>query len=324
MEISAFRPSRATAAPAPGRPGPTAESRAWHWLDLAWGLALIATSASGAAFLLLAYPVALACLRRGGREGAAVALAAVAGTLLIAALEHAHAGPWHPLLPGMLSLGMLGGAILLPARVERAQQARLRRLTDSAADGERRRISLDLHDGAIQPYLGLKLGLEALRRKVEPGNPLAQDVDELCRVTQESIAELRGYVRVLRGAAPPPGALEQGLRRQIARFQRFYGFKTELKLAPGLQLDAALAGEVVQMVGEGLSNIGRHTVARQVAVSVSGAAGRLVVDIVNQGGGAPWRSFTPASLVQRAGRLGGLVEVAPRGDGSLVRIVIPS
>jgi signal transduction histidine kinase len=222
-------------------------------------------------------------------------------------------------LPAALiaSLALLGCALLLLARIHAVQAERLR--------GERRKISLDLHDGAIQPYLGLKLGLEALRRKALPDNPLAGDVDELYRMTQDSIAELRGYVRVLRGSTAPAGTLLDELRRQAERFQRFYGFKVEISIEPDLIVADALAAEVVQMVGEGLSNVGRHTTSRQVTVVLSAAQRRLVVEIVDhRGDRKAWRRFTPVSLTLRARRLGGMVEVAPReSGGTVVRVVIP-
>jgi signal transduction histidine kinase len=324
MEIIALRP-RATEACAASQALPAIQSRAWHWLDLGWGLALIAASgADGGIWLFLAYPVAIAGLRLGRREGGAVMLAALAGAAAIG-LAHSHVGEIHPVIANAALVAAVGGGILMVVRFESAQQARLRSLSQATVDVERRRISLDLHDGAIQPYLGLMLGLEALRRRVAPDNPLARDLDELHAMTRDSIDELRGYVRTLSGAQAPAGPLQEGLRRQVERFQKFYGFTAELDVQPGLRLDEGLAGDVVQLVGEGLSNVGRHTASRQVTVAISAADRRLVIEIINhRGGGVPWRRFTPASLVQRAARRGGLVEVVPhQSGGSIVRIVLP-
>ena len=41
---------------------------------------------------------------------------------------------------------------------------------------ERQKISRDIHDSAVQPYIGLKLALEALARKIPPEHPLSRDV----------------------------------------------------------------------------------------------------------------------------------------------------
>lgn len=224
-----------------------------------------------------------------------------------------------------VSLLALCYAIAVRFMVDARQRARLRLTAETAADSERRKISLDLHDGAIQPYLGLKLGLEALRRKAAADNPLAGDIDELYRMTQESIAELRGYVRVLAEGRQRAAALAEGLRRQIERFRVFYRLDVTLDMPPDLEVDERLAAELVSMVGEGLSNIGRHTDARKASIRLSSIDGEVVLHIADHGAGrADWRPFTPVSLMRRAERLRGRVEIAPQASGgTVVRIGIP-
>ena len=204
---------------------------------------------------------------------------------------------------------------------------RLDRRAIHAVAKERRKISLDLHDGAIQPYLGLKLGLEALRRKAEPGNPLNADIDELYHMTQESIAELRGYVHGLNGRAQRGGtSLSDGLQRQIARFRRFYDFEVSLHIPAKMSINEQLTAEVVQMIGESLSNVGRHTTSRQVSICLDCNNGRLNAQIVNHGGAvdSEWQTFIPKSLTRRAEALGGRVDVNPYPDGgSEVLLSIP-
>ena len=86
-------------------------------------------------------------------------------------------------------------------------------------------------------------------------------------MTQDSIGELRGYVRVLGGRPRDRGdGFVPALRRQIERFQSFYGLKVDLELRCANAPTGQLADEVLQMVAESLSNIGRHTASRQVAI----------------------------------------------------------
>src|ERR1051325_3913577 len=68
------------------------------------------------------------------------------------------------------------------------------RLASQASEYERQRISRDIHDSAIQPYIGLKLGLEALRRKVSNDDPVASGLAELVEKTDSVIKDLRTYV----------------------------------------------------------------------------------------------------------------------------------
>lgn len=227
-------------------------------------------------------------------------------------------------------------AIVLWGAFECVQKRRLAQLLDAmvhlhrlaceAADGERRKISLDLHDSAIQPYLGLRMGLEALRRKMAPDNVLARDLDELYRMTQDSIADLRGYVRVLgNGRHGGAAILADALGRQAERFSAFYGIDVEINSLTEVQAEGALVDELARMVGEGLSNIGRHTASRRATITLSRRDGRLLIQIVDHAGGTgPWKPFTPVSLSERARQLGGGVEVMPReGGGSVVNITLP-
>jgi signal transduction histidine kinase len=201
-------------------------------------------------------------------------------------------------------------------------------LASEAAGKERRRISLDLHDSTIQPYLGLKLGLESLYRKADPANPLATELEELCRVTNESIADLRRYVRDLKMRPPgDSGSLLEAAQHQANRFSGLYDIKVELNVSPpDLRLNDRLTAEVMQIIGESLSNIGRHTDSRRATVNLSRRGQRFLAQIINHGGnsGTPWRSFRPESITQRATQLGGTAEVAGQADGgTAVTVEIP-
>jgi len=201
-------------------------------------------------------------------------------------------------------------------------------LASEAAGKERRRISLDLHDSTIQPYLGLKLGLESLSRKADPSNPLAAELAELCRVTNDSIAELRHYVRDLKVRPPgSSGLLLEAAQHQVDRFGGLYGIEVDLNVSPpDLRLNDRLTSEVMQIVGESLSNIGRHTDARRATINLSRRGHRFLAQIVNHGGNpeVSWRSFRPESISQRAAQLGGIAEVTGEADGgTAVTVEIP-
>lgn len=74
------------------------------------------------------------------------------------------------------------------------------RLATEAADTERARIGRDLHDSAIQPYIGLKFAIEAVYRRAEPGTPLAIDLERLVAMASEELASMREVISGLRGA----------------------------------------------------------------------------------------------------------------------------
>lgn len=75
------------------------------------------------------------------------------------------------------------------------------RLAMELARHKRRQISRDLHDSAIQPIIGLKLGLEALRRRLAEEPHLVTELDDLIALAGAGIGELRQYVGALRVAS---------------------------------------------------------------------------------------------------------------------------
>jgi len=198
----------------------------------------------------------------------------------------------------------------------------------TVAKQERKRISRDLHDSTVQPYVGLKLGLEALRRRLPEDAPVARDVDELIGMAGEGISQLRQYVGRLKGDGrlQKRESLVQGVRFHVHRFSELYPVEASV-VAPGeIQVSSALYEEVIQIVREGLSNIRRHTQARRVGVELCSAEGTLYIEIVNdRGEGAPQPpAFNPRSISERARELGGRVSVGQRSNGdTVVAVEIP-
>jgi signal transduction histidine kinase len=197
-----------------------------------------------------------------------------------------------------------------------------RQLTRVAASGERERISRDLHDSTVQPYLGLKYGLEALRRKMPNDNALAADFDELVRMTDRSILQLRGYIRDLRGTERDgeyPGL--SAIRAQVQQFEEYSGLKVDVR-AREFTLSEPRLLEVRQLVAEGLSNIRRHTQARKVALDLLVEQNTLRIAFINPVAriAAPFR---PRSLIERAAAMGGAVEVMRFANETVVKVVLP-
>jgi signal transduction histidine kinase len=204
----------------------------------------------------------------------------------------------------------------------------LDRLASDIATQERQKISRDLHDGTIQPYIGLKLGLEALRRGIPDRTPLAAEVDDLTRMAGEGITELRRYVAGLREQAPKASreSLLVAVRRQAEKFTEFYGINVEVMADGDVQLKEPLLREVMNIIREGLANIRRHTSALRAVVNLREEGDRLVVQFVNDAppGRKATRPFFPRSLNERAKELGGRVDVEHREDGwTSVAVEIP-
>lgn len=199
-------------------------------------------------------------------------------------------------------------------------------LISRASEYERLRISRDLHDTTIQPYIGLKLALDALQREAGEGSALAPRIAEIADMTAITIRDLRSYAASLKSQAAMPGEfLVAAVREQGERLARFYGVEVEVKSDISEQLNGRVAAEAFQIVCEGLSNVLRHTAAKRAYVSILCENATLLLKIGNEAAAAPLGpNFTPRSIRERAQALGGTALVERDADGyTVVHVTIP-
>jgi signal transduction histidine kinase len=201
-------------------------------------------------------------------------------------------------------------------------------LVSESAKHERFRISLDIHDTTIQPYIGLKLGLDALNRQAGLNNPLSKEISELLSMTEATIRDLRRYATTLRDDKELAGdSLVTSVQDQADHFKRFYGINVKLLCDTEIKLNSRLAGAVLQIFAEGLSNILKHTQTRNAYISMQREGPNLLLEIANESSdedGTSKSEFIPRSINARAVSLGGSSLVLSNADGyTVVQISIP-
>jgi len=200
-------------------------------------------------------------------------------------------------------------------------------LASQAAEQERRMISRDIHDTTIQPYIGLKLALDALFREAGEDNVLSKRIGELIEMAEMTVRDLRNFATTLKGPVPIPGQfLVSAVKNQAERMKRFYGIDVEVEHFVSPELKGRLAGEAFQIISEGLSNILRHSTAKKAFVHVLCEDARLLLKIGD--GPTEARSgkatFLPRSIDERARMLGGRTFVEVERDGyTVVSVTIP-
>jgi len=201
----------------------------------------------------------------------------------------------------------------------------LDRMASDAASQERQKIALDIHDTAIQPYIGLNMGLSALRNKAAADNPLVEDLNKLGEMATKVICDLRRYAGMVRdGACKTEHTLIVVLRQQAAQIRDFYGIDVAVFVEGELNVCDRLTAEVLQIVREGLSNICKHTLARRGSVRLECAHGLIRVRIENDADGSQSVNFQPRSITERAAALGGSAHVRHgTGGATAVHIEIP-
>ena len=204
---------------------------------------------------------------------------------------------------------------------QRCDQAE--RMAHEAASRVRHQVALDLHDSAIQPYIGLKLAVEALCMQASAGRPLEAGLHQILAMTGCVIEDLRGCRRQISDpdAWAPPLLAE--IEHQAQLMQQFHGVHIAVKAGAEPPVNERMRAELLHMVREGLSNIRRHTRARSGEVQLDCDGHWLALRIANEG--LPDAcGFTPRSISERAAALGGHVQVRREvGGRTAVHVVIP-
>jgi signal transduction histidine kinase len=211
--------------------------------------------------------------------------------------------------------GLLLRNIQLNARLaDRAQELRTsRRRLMAAQDSERRRLERNLHDGAQQQVVALKvkLGLAKTLAQREEANDIADAVAELADDTQRAVDGMRAAAR---GIYPP--LLEaEGLRVALVAMAREASIAVDIE-ADGIgryppEIEATIYFSVLEAIGESSSG-GR--------VSVGEDAGALTFTIEGGSGDAGL-----AAVADRMEALGGTLSFeSARGGVSVVTGRLPA
>ena len=209
----------------------------------------------------------------------------------------------------------------LRARVEELRASRARIV--EAADDERRRLERDLHDGAQQRLVSLALNLRLAGAKLDSDPAAARELlEETATELGEATTELRELARGLH----PAVLSDRGLRPALEALAGRAPVPVELADPPAERLPAAVESASYFVVAEALTNVARYAQATHAEVSVSRANGQVEVEIRDDGvGGAdPEAGSGLRGLADRVAALDGRLDViSPRGEGTVVRAVIP-
>ncbi|MFI2607607.1 GAF domain-containing protein [Kitasatospora sp. NPDC018619] len=220
--------------------------------------------------------------------------------------------PFGPEETGPL-LGFADQAALALELAERRRDAEQLNLLE-----DRDRIARDLHDLAIQRLFATGMTLQSAGRLIE--SPAAADrVARAVADLDETIKIIRSTIFGLRAHGEPDRGLRARATRVVTDAQGPLGFAPRLSMEGLLDTDVPqeLAGHVVAVLAEALSNAVRHAGASRVEVTLRALAGRVVLTVTDDGVGVPegGRRSGLRNLAERADRVGGSFTVGPAEGG---------
>jgi len=191
-------------------------------------------------------------------------------------------------------------------------RAELERLGIVAED---ERIARDLHDTVIQQLFAIGLSLQAARATAS--GTLGERIDAAVDGLDGVIREIRNTIFRLPGRTEAARSLRDEMLRLGDKHRDELGFTPRIAFHGPVDASVpeAVSSEVLQVLGEGLSNVARHARASSVEVVVSVEEGWLSLSIVDDGIGiaeGPHAGHGVRNMVTRASNLGGTCTVSRR------------
>jgi two-component system, NarL family, sensor histidine kinase YdfH len=198
---------------------------------------------------------------------------------------------------------------------------------------ERQRLARELHDTLAQGLAGVVMQLQvADAYQREQQHVRAQTiVQQALGLAQTALQEARQAIDNLRSTPPKNADLTQSIHEEIEHFTAATGIPCEADLAGLGAIPVPLGEQVRRMVVESLTNVARHARASQVWVQARNEAGKIKIELRDDGVGfEPTRMETLTGhygllgLEERA-RLceGTLVIQSARGAGTTIRLCLP-
>ena len=234
---------------------------------------------------------------------------------------------------------------LLAGEALRARQALARTLAEEAArareaaarhrfDAERLALANELHDVVGHTLVAINVRAAAAARRARKGGADGVTaLDEIASASAGALAELRTTLKALRAAQDEPAPLHPvqdlaSLAGLIAGVEEA-GLSVQLEMAGApASLPAPVGHAGYRIIQESLTNVLRHSTARQARVRVEASDRSLLIEVLDDG--QPHAPAVPAGghglagMRERAASLGGSCEVGPvNGAGWRVRAEIP-
>ena len=246
----------------------------------------------------------------------------------IAVVEHdAATAPDSLLIDAAAAYGLVvleNSRLIEKLRASLRTVSELERAQGAAAAVERRRIERDLHDGAQQRLLALRIHMELLRERLEHDAPAhAHDLQQLAGQVEETLHD----VRTLAHGLPPAVLVESGLAAALRMVAADASLPTSVDVNGLGRFGPQVEGAVYFSCVEALQNTVKHAHgATRVAIELH-AADMLRFEVRDDGPGFVRANGDGAGLRnirERLESVGGKLELDARpGRGTRVIGTVP-
>lgn len=170
---------------------------------------------------------------------------------------------------------------------------------------ERRMLAREVHDQLGQILTAAKIDIRLLQVRLDKSeqalaaDEISKEIGAALSSIDLAIAAVQDISALLRPPALEEGGLVAALRWQANDMQRRTGIECSVKHDPGGYIEPSpfVAGELLRMCQEALTNVLRHAGATRVILQVARRGTHLLVRICDNGCGIPRESVRdPASI----------------------------
>ena len=205
-------------------------------------------------------------------------------------------------------------------------------------DEERRRIGRELHDSVGQYLAALKMNLDSLTTSAGQKDDLtSQTLEQCAQLAAESIKEVRTISYLLY----PPMLEETGLQSAIQWYLEGFAKRSGIEVTFDAPIDSGRLGRDVELaifrvLQESLTNVHRHSGSRTAEVRLVIEAGKVILEVSDQGKGIPQHVLEEArqdsfgalgvglrGMQERIRQLGGELELFSNSEGTRVTATVP-
>jgi signal transduction histidine kinase len=194
----------------------------------------------------------------------------------------------------------------------------------TAQEDERRRLSMDIHDGPLQSLAVSTMALNRAIKRLEYGETklIERDLLILRKSLTDTIEELRAALANLSIDILTSDGLILALNSHIERFSGVTGIAVEMQDDLGQRLPGHIEMLFYRLAQEALSNVRKHAEAKKVRLSLKVEGNRLHMVVADDGKG-----FDMDAVLQRreAGHKLGLRSMRQRiGDAQGTLTICPA
>lgn len=203
-------------------------------------------------------------------------------------------------------------------------------IIDESRNKEKKRLAQDLHDGVLGRMFGLRLNLDSLNSSTDPSAPqkrtellnelktIEQDIREISHdLNREKLVLINNFVSIVHNL------LEE--QKSSHEAEVTYNIDTSINWD---KVGNAIKINMYRILQEGLQNINKYAVAKNIKVEISGDSENVFLKIQDDGIGfdvnKKSKGIGMQNMISRTNDCQGIIDISSKkGNGTSIEITIP-